>query len=55
MHFSLAVAHVYNASEKDSGVEPLKEKKSALEHYTLARDVSCLLLLCLYVFWAVWG
>jgi hypothetical protein len=39
-HFSLAVAYIYNSSEKD-GVElvPLDEKKKALAHYQHARKV----------------
>jgi hypothetical protein len=41
VHFSLAVAHIYNSSEKDDEtVDPIVEKKKALAHYHKARDVS---------------
>lgn len=39
-HFSLAVAYVYNASEKDSGVDPEQEKMKALSHYKKSQEVS---------------
>jgi hypothetical protein len=38
-HFSLAVAYVYRASEKDEVEDPLAEKKNALQQYKLAREV----------------
>jgi nuclear autoantigenic sperm protein len=39
-HFSLAVAYVYNASEKDSDVDPEQEKRKALSHYKKSQEVS---------------
>ena len=39
-HFSLAVAYVYNASEKDSDVDPEQEKMKALSHYKKSQEVS---------------
>lgn len=40
-HFSLAVAYIYNASEKDTGVvDPIDEKKKALVHYKKAHEVT---------------
>lgn len=40
-YFALAVAHVYNSSEKDQEVpvDPIAEKELALKNYTLSRNV----------------
>jgi HAT1-interacting factor 1 len=40
VYFSLAVAHIYNSSDKEQEVpvDPLAEKKNALENYQLSRD-----------------
>jgi len=39
-HFSLAVAYVYNASEKDTDVDPVQEKLKALSHYKKSLEVT---------------
>eukprot|EP01034_Spumella_vulgaris_P029802 gene29802-36909_t len=39
VHFSLAVVYIYNANEKDSGVNPVLERKKALVHYTTAKEI----------------
>lgn len=44
IYFSLAVAHIYNSSEKN--VDPSSEKKKALEYYISSKKVIAFCISC---------
>lgn len=40
IHFLIAIAYIYRAAEK-SNIDPLQDKREALEHYQLSKEVLC--------------
>jgi hypothetical protein len=43
IHFLIAIAYIYRAAEK-SNIDPLQDKREALEHYQLSKEVRAVFL-----------